>query len=224
MANSDPIISAHNLQQKFSKNLVLNDVSLSVHAGESVAISGSSGSGKTTLLGCIMGLIRPTSGVVIVAGQDMSKLSRAKGAAFRNQNIGIVFQNGELIEELTAEENVALPTLMNKKDKSVLERASEYLFKLKVPVGRPVYSLSGGEAQRVAFARATFNRPPVILADEPTASLDPELRDELCMLLFENARASKSALVVVSHDPVVNSRADRHYALKDGHLIPNNPR
>ncbi|MDT3766889.1 ABC transporter ATP-binding protein [Gleimia hominis] len=218
MANLDPIISVQNLQQKFSKNHVLNDVSLSIRAGESVAISGSSGSGKTTLLGCIMGLIQPTSGDVTVAGQDMRKLSRAKGAAFRNHNIGIVFQNGELIEELTAEENVALPTLMNKKDKSVLERASEYLRKLKVPVGRPVYSLSGGEAQRVAFARATFNRPPVILADEPTANLDPELRDELCTLLFENVRASNSALVLVSHDPVVNNRAGRHYVLNHGKL------
>lgn len=211
-------IHISDLHHRFSRTWVLRDISLTVRQGESIAISGSSGGGKTTLLSCILGLIKPTQGTVTVVGQNIAQLSRREGARFRNKHVGMIFQKGELLDDLTAEENVALPSMMSGKDKSALQRASELLDQFQVPTGRPVATLSGGEYQRVAFARAILNQPQVLLADEPTASLDPEIRDELADILFRHRETTNTTLVVVSHDPAITAMADTHYVLRDGRL------
>lgn len=216
--NNHAAIHISDLHHRFSRTWVLRDINLTVRQGESIAISGPSGGGKTTLLSCILGLIKPTQGTVTVVGQNIAQLSRREGARFRNDHVGMIFQKGELLDDLTAEENVALPSMMSGKDKSALRRASELLDQFQVPTGRPVATLSGGEYQRVAFARAVLNQPQVLLADEPTASLDPEIRDDLADILFQHRETTNTSLVVVSHDPAITAMADTHYALRDGRL------
>lgn len=216
--NNHAAIHISDLHHRFSRTWVLHDINLTVRQGESIAISGPSGGGKTTFLSCILGLIKPTQGTVTVVGQNIAQLSRREGARFRNDHVGMIFQKGELLDDLTAEENAALPSMMSGKDKSALRRASELLDQFQVPTGRPVATLSGGEYQRVAFARAVLNQPQVLLADEPTASLDPEIRDELADILFRHRETTNTTLVVVSHDPAITAMADTHYALRDGRL------
>lgn len=190
---------------------VLTAVDVHVERGESVAIVGPSGTGKTTLLHCILGTIRPRSGRLLVAGQDVSALNQASLARLRAEHLGVVFQHGELLGELTPVENVALPALIlgRPRDEAVA-RATELLEALGVPTDRKVTDhLSGGERQRTALARALVNEPTLVLADEPTGSLDPEIRDRVADILFDVPGRWGCGLVVVTHDPAVSARADR---------------
>jgi ABC-type lipoprotein export system ATPase subunit len=209
------------LSHVFGNRQVLHDVNLHVPAGQSVAITGPSGSGKTTLLSCMLGVIRPRTGTVHLAGADITRLSRRQRAILRSQHVGMVFQHGELVPYLTAEENVALPALMARPDPAALTRARGLLTELAVGAATLASDLSGGEVQRVALARALINNPPIIFADEPTGSLDADLRDTAAERLFAIPKQRECALVVVTHDPTVAARADSVLSLRDGTLRPH---
>lgn len=241
-----PVVCVEGVSHRFGKKQVLSNVNLVIGAGEYVTISGGSGEGKTTLLSCVMGLIRPEDGSVTVLGRRVDRFSRTRSAVFRGRHMGIIFQNGELLDDLTAEENVLLPVWMNTRgkkdtlddldnadatkvrdggvsDAGVGSRVVSLLGELGVPVGRRVSTLSGGEYQRTALARALVNDPEIIIADEPTASLDPRLRDEMCGLLVSYARKRGAALIVVTHDPYLVRQADRQFYLKKGELSQISP-
>jgi ABC-type lipoprotein export system ATPase subunit len=206
------------LSHAFGNRHVLRDVTLHVPAGQSVAITGSSGSGKTTLLSCMLGLIRPRTGTVHLAGVDITRLSRRQRAILRSSHVGMVFQHGELVPYLTAEENVALPALMAGRNPAALARARELLAELGVTGATLAGDLSGGEVQRAALARALINDPTIIFADEPTGSLDADLRDAAAERLFTIPKQRECALVVVTHDPAVAERADITLHLHEGTL------
>ncbi|QNE77353.1 ATP-binding cassette domain-containing protein [Streptomyces finlayi] len=200
---------------------LLASAALTAVAGQSVAVTGPSGSGKSTLLACLAGLRRPTAGSVEVCGTDVLALRPSKAAAWRLATIGFVYQFGELLPELSAVENVALPLLIGGGARKEAYPAAERLLD-ELGVGAvadsPAGSLSGGERQRVAVARALSTRPPVILADEPTGALDEEATDEVCDLLFALPAARQCTLVVVTHNPVVAARADLRLRLSGGIL------
>lgn len=184
------------------------NVSLSI--GESVAIIGESGSGKTTLLNTMLGIVKPLSGRVLFGGQDLHKKRFNELAKIRGTSMAAVFQSGELLSSYTALQNVMLPRVLAKETDQVAEsEARELLESLGVHPYRRAENLSGGERQRVALARALIIHPQVILADEPTGSLDVKTRNEVAQLLFDESRSAASALVVVTHDPVIADQADR---------------
>lgn len=200
---------------------LLDGLDLTVRAGESVAISGPSGSGKSTLLTCVLGLLTPDAGRVVVAGEELSGMSGRRKSAHRRDKIGMVFQFGELLPELTALENVALAALLAGERRTDAEtRAGELLEALGVPSSDvPTASLSGGERQRVAVGRALVNRPALLLADEPTGALDEDTRDEVAQLLFSVCERWECALVLATHDTSVAARASRRLALRKGKLV-----
>lgn len=202
---------------------LLAGVNLELARGESVAVMGSSGCGKSTLLSIAIGLITPTGGHVRVADTDMNKGSAKSLARHRRDQIGVVFQAGELLNELTAVENVELPALLaGLKPVDARRRADELLDQvgLKDRAGTHAEVLSGGERQRVAVARALVNDPALILADEPTGSLDESVRDAVADLLFALPSLNACALLVVTHDRRVAARADRSFSLEGGLLQP----
>jgi ABC-type lipoprotein export system ATPase subunit len=204
---------------------VLNDVSLEVTQGESLAIVGPSGSGKSTLLHIIGTLDRPTSGSVALNGQDLGTLDDQQLAAVRNRQIGFVFQSHYLLPQCTVLENVLVPTLACV-EAAARDGASERAGRLLKRVGlgervshRPG-ELSGGERQRVAVVRALINQPQLLLADEPTGSLDQTSARELGQLLLDLNREEGVTLIVVTHAPELARRMGRVLALKEGHLVP----
>jgi ABC-type lipoprotein export system ATPase subunit len=199
---------------------LLAGADLTVPAGRSVSVTGPSGSGKSTLLMCLMGLIRPASGRVEVMGEDLARLSSRALAAHRRRHIGMVFQFGELLPELTPVENVMIASLLaGAPADTARSRAQELLDGLGVPHRTATHDLSGGERQRVAVARALVNTPELLLADEPTGSLDGEHREAVADLLFSTPREHGCALIVVTHDPAVASRADVRLHLHEGRLV-----
>ncbi|RBP37736.1 putative ABC transport system ATP-binding protein/lipoprotein-releasing system ATP-binding protein [Roseimicrobium gellanilyticum] len=197
---------------------VLKGISLRVEPGEKVFLCGASGSGKTTLLYILGGLERPTEGDVYMSGQPMYAASKNKRAQMRNTGLGFVFQNYHLLPELTALENVMLPSLI--KGKPTESRAKELLG--RVGLGQRLdhlpTELSGGEQQRVALARSLINDPPILLADEPTGNLDAATGKQIMDLLFEIVSESKKTLVVVTHDATLAERGDRKLVIKQGQL------
>ncbi len=202
---------------------VLRDVSLEVAAGESLAIVGPSGSGKSTLLNILGTLDRPTSGRVELEGRDLTALGDADLAAVRAARIGFVFQLHHLLPQCTALENVLLPTLA-RADRPRASEAEARAQQLLDRVGladkldsRPG-QLSGGQCQRVAVVRALINRPALLLADEPTGSLDREAAEGLADLLVEIQRVEGLALIVVTHSPAIAERMGRVMELRDGGL------
>ncbi len=199
----------------------LRGASLSVEAGEMVAIMGPSGCGKSTLLGMLGGLDRPTSGEVWLAGERIDQLSETQLAKRRRRLVGFVFQFFNLVENLSAADNVELPALIaGVSGREAKERRIELFARLGVAEhARQLPSqLSGGERQRVALARALVNRPLVLLADEPTGSLDSATSAEVLALLRET-HASGQAIVLVTHDPAVASAADRTVHMRDGRMV-----
>lgn len=206
----------------FGTRKVLSEVSLSLDRGESVALVGPSGSGKTTLLRCILGAQRPDGGRITVAGTPISGLPDAKLRALRAKHIGMVFQHGELLSELTPLENVALPLLIRGVERDEAEQASHaMLTDLGVPAEETsADQLSGGERQRTALARALVSRPTLVLADEPTGALDFARRDEVTALVVEWCQRFDSALLLVTHDPAVAAQAERVVEISDGRLAP----
>ena len=199
---------------------VLKGVDLVLSPGERIAIVGTSGAGKSTLLNLLGGLDRPTSGAVLVAGEDLSGFDEKAQALWRNQHLGFVFQFHHLMPEFSALEAVAMPARIGGKSKSeAQESARELLVSLglEARLSHRPSMLSGGERQRVAIARALVNRPVCVLMDEPTGNLDPETADSV-MQLIDSLSNSDSAFVLVTHDQSIASRMDTQYRLIEGSL------
>lgn len=198
---------------------LLDDVSLDVHPGESAAILGPSGSGKSTLLGLLAGLDRPSTGQILLQGQDLNELNEDDLAALRGRWCGFVFQSFHLVHDLTALENVMLP-LELKGDKAARDSAARWLDRVGLDQRRSHFpnQLSGGEQQRVALARAFAVEPALLFADEPTGSLDHANGRHISELLFELNRDEDTALVLVTHDEDVASRCERRWRLEEGRL------
>ncbi|OKJ78793.1 ABC transporter ATP-binding protein [Streptomyces sp. CB02460] len=222
MAEARPVLEISDLRYGIGGRSLFDGLSLLLRAGESVAVTGSSGSGKSTLLSCVLGLIKPDSGTVEVAGTSISGLRQAKLARLRAQSIGMVFQFGELLPELSPLDNVYLAALLarNGRGNGARERAQRLLEELGVPPAETSQELSGGERQRTAVARALINEPALLLADEPTGALDAESRDRTADLLFQVPRRYACGLLVVTHDPEIAARADRALHLSAGALEP----
>ncbi|WP_328837806.1 ABC transporter ATP-binding protein [Streptomyces europaeiscabiei] len=215
-----PVLRLSDVVYGVAERRLLAGADLTVRAGRSVSVMGPSGSGKSTLLMCLMGLIRPESGRVEVMGEDLARLSSRALAAHRRRHIGMVFQFGELLPELTPVENVMIASLLaGDPADTARSRAEKLLDGLGVPHRTATQDLSGGERQRVAVARALVNTPELLLADEPTGSLDGAHREAVADLLFSTPRDHGCALVVVTHDPAVASRADVRLHLHEGRLV-----
>jgi putative ABC transport system ATP-binding protein len=206
--------------------VAVDAVDLEIDTGSFVAVEGPSGSGKTTLLGLLAGLEAPDAGEITVLGHDLSRLTGAERARLRQRRIGIVFQSFGLIASLRAGENVALPlALAGVPDREREARARAVLEEvgLESAFGARIDELSGGERQRVGVARALVIEPAVILADEPTGSLDEENASGVLQLLSDAVRRRGASLVLVTHDPASAARADRHYRMRDGRLSAGVP-
>jgi putative ABC transport system ATP-binding protein len=199
---------------------ILADVSLSVRAGESLAIVGASGAGKSTLLALLAGLDSPSTGHVAIAGVDLTALDEDGRAALRGKHVGFVFQSFHLIPSLTAIENVMLPLeLGGRADARQVASAALAQVGLTPRVAHYPKQLSGGEQQRVAIARAFVTHPAVLFADEPTGNLDTTTGQRITDLLFELNRSTGSTLVLVTHDRVLAGRCNRVLELDAGHTV-----
>ena len=199
---------------------ILADVSFSVHAGESLAIVGASGAGKSTLLALLAGLDSPSTGRVLLAGNDLTALDEDGRAAVRGRHVGFVFQSFHLVPALTAVENVMLPLeLIGRVD--ARSAAAQVLEQVGLGARMAHYpkQLSGGEQQRVAIARAFVTRPAVLFADEPTGNLDTATGQKITDLLFELNRSTGSTLILVTHDRTLAARCNRILELDAGHTV-----
>lgn len=205
------------------KVTVLKDISLQVSQRESIAVVGPSGSGKSTFLNIIGALDRPTSGIVTLTGKNLADLEDSELSRIRNQDIGFVFQLHHLLPQCTVLENVLIPTVplgLNKDDENVKIRAKEILEKVGLEKHFHHFpaQLSGGELQRVAVVRALINTPKLVLADEPTGSLDRESSKNLGQLLLQLNKDEDMALIVVTHSMELARLMDKVYKLQDGKL------
>jgi putative ABC transport system ATP-binding protein len=215
----EKIIEARNVVKSFGQTPALRGASLRVRAGEILAIMGPSGSGKSTLLHCLAGILTPEEGEIRFAGERLDTLSDDRRSELRRDRFGFVFQSGQLVPELTAEENVALPMLLSGTRRGPAMTAARRWFG---PLGldglerRRSGELSGGQAQRVALARGLVTEPRLLFADEPTGSLD-SLSGELVMdLLTAAAREHGTTVILVTHDARVAAYADREVIVRDG--------
>ncbi|MDR0810899.1 MAG: ABC transporter ATP-binding protein [Paludibacter sp.] len=216
------MITAKNIRKSFDTLKVLRGVDLEVRTGEIVSIVGASGAGKTTLLQIAGTLDKADTGEIIVNGVNISKLNETELAAFRNRNIGFIFQFHQLLPEFTALENVMIPALIARKNaKKTAERARSLLAELGLHdrMEHKPSELSGGEKQRVAVARALINEPSLILADEPSGSLDSVNKEELHRLLFDLRKKFGLTIVIVTHDKELAALSDRVLTMKDGLII-----
>ena len=199
---------------------ILHEISFELKPGESVAIVGASGSGKSTLLAILAGLDVPSSGTVVVAGTDLFRLDEDARAALRSRTMGFVFQSFQLLGNLTALENVMLPLeLLGQRDARAAATAMLQRVGLGERLGHYPKLLSGGEQQRVALARAFVVRPAVLLADEPTGSLDFATGEKVMALMFELNREAGTTLVLVTHDRAIAARCQRQLSLEAGRLV-----
>ena len=216
------MIDIKNITKSFGNLQVLKDINLHINKGEVVSIVGPSGAGKTTLLQIIGTLDKPDSGTICLDGIDVNKLSTRKLSDFRNQHIGFVFQFHQLLPEFTALENVMIPAYIAGKSKSeAKQRALELLefMGLSDRANHKPAELSGGEKQRVAVARALVNKPAVILADEPSGSLDSKNKAELHQLFFDLRDKFGQTFVIVTHDEGLAAITDRTIHMKDGEIL-----
>ena len=215
------MIQLHDIRKSFGTLEVLKGIDLTIDRGEVVSIVGPSGAGKTTLLQILGTLDRPNSGQVLFDGIDVSAYKEKQLSAFRNRHIGFVFQFHQLLPEFTAVENVMMPALIAGAGMSdARSRAMEMLDYLRLTdraTHKPA-ELSGGEKQRVAVARALVNRPQVILADEPSGSLDTQNKNELHQLFFDLRRELGQTFIIVTHDETLAATTDRTIRLRDGQV------
>jgi putative ABC transport system ATP-binding protein len=215
------LVEARDVVRSFGRTPALRGADLAVTAGEIVAVMGPSGSGKSTLLHCLAGILVPDSGETWFAGQRVDRLDEARRSALRRGKFGFVFQFGQLVPELTAAENVALPLLLGGVRRApALARAGEWFDRLGLDGlgGRRSGELSGGQAQRVALARALVARPEVLFADEPTGSLDSLTGEQVMNLLVAAAREGGTTVILVTHEPRVAAYADREVVVRDGRV------
>lgn len=226
MSRPDLALRLDDVHMRFTQGArdlhVLQGASLDIAAGEVVALVGPSGSGKSTLLHIAGLLEKPQSGAIVVSGQDAADADDKARTALRLQHIGFVYQFHNLLPEFTALENVAMPLRLTGQVKSVsMQQADALLSKLGLGdrLAHMPSQLSGGEQQRVAIARALANHPALVLADEPTGSLDGQAGDTVATLLLDEARARHMAVLLATHDMDLAARADRIVRLKDGHII-----
>lgn len=213
------MIDIKNITKSFGSLQVLKGIDLHINKGEIVSIVGPSGAGKTTLLQIIGTLDKPDSGSIVIDGIDVSNLSKAKLSDFRNRHLGFVFQFHQLLPEFTALENIMIPAFIAGTSQSeAKERAMELLkfMGLEDRAGHKPNELSGGEKQRVAVARALVNKPAVILADEPSGSLDSKNKAELHQLFFDLRDKFGQTFVIVTHDESLAATTNRTIHMKDG--------
>jgi lipoprotein-releasing system ATP-binding protein len=213
------MIEIRNLTKKFGDLVVLKGVDLKVDRGEVISIVGPSGAGKTTLLQLIGTLDKPTSGNIFFNGEDLGRMNSKKLATFRNRHIGFVFQFHQLLPEFTALENIIIPALIAGRKRNEAEKEAMELLRIMGIVERAGHKpseMSGGENQRVAVARALINRPDVILADEPSGSLDSRNKEELHKLFFDLRDKFGQTFIIVTHDEGLASFTDRTIRMVDG--------
>ncbi|MDR2955954.1 MAG: ABC transporter ATP-binding protein [Prevotella sp.] len=218
------MIKVEGITKSFGSLKVLKGIDLQINKSEIISIVGASGAGKTTLLQIMGTLDKPDSGSIIINGQQLSRLNDTKLSDFRNRNIGFIFQFHQLLPEFTALENVMIPALIAKENESKAKNKAKELLDLLGLSDRQEHKpneLSGGEKQRVAVARALINNPAVILADEPSGSLDTENKEELHQLFFQLRDKFGQTFVIVTHDEQLASITDRTVHMRDGLIIDN---
>mgnify|MGYP000903613768 CR=1 FL=1 len=215
-----PVLRAQHLSKSYHSP-VLRDLDLDVEQGQFVAIMGPSGSGKSTLLHCLSGILTPTSGEICLGGKNVSGLPDKSRSRLRLKHFGFVFQDGQLVPELPANENVALPLMLSDASRrTAISAADDWLRRLGLEdeANRRPGEMSGGQAQRVAIARALAASPAVVFADEPTGALDQATGHEVMQLLTTTCRMSGATLVVVTHDPQVAAWCERLVEIRDGRI------
>lgn len=219
---TEVVLSARAIEKSYGRTQALRGVSLDLARGEVLAVTGPSGGGKSTLLHCLAGILRPEAGDVRYENVDLGELPEGARTRLRRREFGIVLQFGQLVPELTVEQNVALPLLLERHDReSARTAARSWLDRLGVVemAGAMPGELSGGEAQRAAVARALVTGPRVVFADEPTGSLDTVGGEQLLTVLLATARDHEAAVVLVTHDNRVAAHADRELSLVDGEFV-----
>ena len=221
-----PVIQVRKLRKEYimgqEKVVALRDINLTVYKGEICCIFGTSGSGKSTLLNQLAGLEKPTTGPVRIGGVPVSHLDENQLAAFRQQHVGFVFQSYNLLPELTALENVAMPLMFRGVPKDVREKEAMKMLArvgLKDRIHHFPGQMSGGQQQRAGIARAFITRPDIVFADEPTGNLDTKTTKEVMEMIRRFARTFHQTIVLVSHDPEMTEYADRIVTLRDGEII-----
>jgi len=221
LGNEQAVVRLTDVRKEYGESVALSGVSLEIHAGEAVAVMGPSGSGKSTLLSMVAGLDRPTSGAVVVHGDDLGSLNERGLALFRRRRIGMIFQFFNLLDDLSALDNVALAAqLTGTSAPHARKRAFELFEELGIGDRRNTYpaQLSGGERQRVAVARALMNRPAILLADEPTGALDTRAGEQVMDLLLDLNQIGHT-LLLVTHDQQLATRcASRVIDFVDGQI------
>jgi putative ABC transport system ATP-binding protein len=213
------IIEARGIEKSFGQTPALRGATLSVARGEVLAIMGPSGSGKSTLLHCLAGILTPDAGEVIFNGNRLDTMSEAKRSELRRNTFGFVFQFGQLVPELSAEENIALPLLLSGDRRGpALREARAWFPRLGLDglENRRSGELSGGQAQRIALARGLVAKPEVLFADEPTGSLDSVAGEQVMNLLTAAAREQGATVLLVTHEARVAAYADREVIVRDG--------
>ncbi|MEU5598264.1 ABC transporter ATP-binding protein [Streptomyces sp. NPDC020298] len=218
-----PLLAGRDLVKAHGRTRALRGASVELRAGEILAVTGASGSGKSTLLHCLAGIARPDEGSVAYDGQRLDRLPEGRLSELRRSDFGVVFQFGQLIPELTAVDNVALPLMLAGTARAeARERAGEWLERFGVRGQEELRpgELSGGQAQRIALARALVTGPRVVFADEPTGALDSLASEQVMTALVHTARESGTAVLLITHDAQVAAYADREVRMDDGTLVP----
>jgi putative ABC transport system ATP-binding protein len=222
MSGITPLLSGRGLHKRFGPTPALRGMDLHVNAGEVLAVMGPSGSGKSTLLHCLAGILTPDAGEVTFDGRRVDQLPDRERSRLRRTELGFVFQFGQLVPELPVLENVALPLLLaGRGRRAAVAAAFDWLPRLGLDgLGQRLPGeLSGGQGQRVAIARALIAGPRLVLADEPTGSLDSVAADDVMELLVTTAKAEHVGMVVVTHEPRVAAYADRRVTVRDGRAV-----